>query len=92
MLSVEAAAAYRICIGMSCEEDFGPHGLVLFESVEILWNLLEHGRKEAAAQLANPQCCKSVNLCFAGYVLFFALLDKPGRLVVPSYASLRERV
>jgi len=52
---LRSEAAYKICCAMNNPD---PSGYLLFISVEILWNLLELGREEAAAQLGNTTCIK----------------------------------
>ncbi|XP_034401781.1 cilia- and flagella-associated protein 69-like isoform X2 [Cyclopterus lumpus] len=52
-LILNARGAETICLHMN-EPD--PSGQVLIHSTEILWNLLESGSKEVAAQLSRMEC------------------------------------
>lgn len=56
---LNARGAETICLHMN-EPD--PSGQVLLRSSEILWNLLERGRKaEVMAQLSNVECVTYVS-------------------------------
>ncbi|XP_054462555.1 cilia- and flagella-associated protein 69-like [Anoplopoma fimbria] len=60
-LILKAGGAETICLHMN-EPD--PSGQVLFRSSEILWNLLERGSKEVAAQLSSMECVISLKEAF----------------------------
>ncbi|PAA75987.1 hypothetical protein BOX15_Mlig017060g2, partial [Macrostomum lignano] len=73
MLSVNAA--YTLCSRMT---DPDPSGELLFRSVEILWNLMQHGDSEQVAkQLACQECVAQLREAFV-YLLprTFSVFDR----------------
>nr|XP_039253375.1 cilia- and flagella-associated protein 69-like [Styela clava] len=58
---LKSEAAYQICCDMNQQES---SGFLLFVSVEILWNLLEHAGDIAGPQLCNLDCINAIKEAF----------------------------
>lgn len=65
-LMLRSGAASQICCTMNEHES---SGFLLFVSVEILWNLLEHAGDVAGPQLCNLDCVNAIKDAFQSLVI-----------------------